>query len=231
MGVTQIADILHLNKATVHTILRNLTARDYVAQCPTTKKYALGNKLSLLGMEARRRSPFYRLIEPYLLKLREITGHTVHFAQYDTGEVLYIQQIGSINAIESITSVGCRAPAYCVATGKVMLARLSDTELTRLCRTSLKRYTPYTISTSAKLARELSEIKSRGYALNRGEYIGGAVSVAAPINSNTTDAAISIVGLPEELTLQRAAKLTPLVISFAKKLSNHIRESVPEVLQ
>jgi DNA-binding IclR family transcriptional regulator len=61
-----------------------------------------------------------------MAKLAKVTGETVHLSILEGTEVVYVDKIESAHHIPAHTSVGMRAPASTMATGKAMLAQLPD---------------------------------------------------------------------------------------------------------
>jgi DNA-binding IclR family transcriptional regulator len=93
--------------------------------------------------------------------------------------------------------LGGRSPAYCTGVGKVLLAH-TDPGLVRgyFEQTGLHRYSDSTIQSIDELMEHLGEVRSRGYALDRGEHEAEVRCVAAPIfdMSGQAVAAISVSG-------------------------------------
>ena len=78
------------------------------------------------------------------------------------------------------TNVGGTAPAYCVSSGKAMLAYDAE-RLEKVITQGLKSYTPHTIVDPEVLRRECAKIREQGYALNRGEFRKDVTGIGAPI--------------------------------------------------
>jgi DNA-binding IclR family transcriptional regulator len=71
--------------------------------------------------------------------------------------------------------------AHAIAMGKVVLSLLSDDARQRYIEGGLRRYTPRTITSPEVLISELDQARSRGYALDRGEFDIEYSCVAAPV--------------------------------------------------
>jgi len=71
--------------------------------------------------------------------------------------------------------------AHALAMGKVVLARLRPAALARYIGDGLARYTPSTITSSEALARELREVLTNGYAVEREEFDRDFCCIAAPV--------------------------------------------------
>ena len=69
-----------------------------------------------------------------------------------------------------VNPIGTRVPAHATASGKVMLAHLSEDEFGRTYPSDrLAKTTPATIGTRTELKQALIQIRSQGYAYNKEE--------------------------------------------------------------
>ncbi len=111
--------------------------------------------------------------------LADKTGETVHLSVFIENVVVYIDKIDSPQPVRAYSQIGKSAPAYCVATGKVLLAFQSEGVIARVCE-SLEQHTSRTITDPEELQRELARIRQLGYAINRGEWREGSAAWALP---------------------------------------------------
>jgi IclR family KDG regulon transcriptional repressor len=141
-------------------------------------------------------------------RLADTYGESVHLAVYDRGSVVYIDKADGSNPVGSYTTLGGRAPAYCVATGKLLLAHSDATTRELVLRGELTRFTPLTLSDPPLLRRELEQIRVEGFAVNRGEWRDGVGGVAVPVLSpfNEVVAALGFSG-PADRILSRMEEL------------------------
>jgi len=67
-----------------------------------------------------------QIVRPYLRKLMEATGETVHFVERDGIDAVYIDKVESLNnGIQMVSRIGSRIPLYCSGVGKAMVAGMS----------------------------------------------------------------------------------------------------------
>lgn len=125
-GPAALADLcrhLELNKSTVHRLLSSLIYMGYVKQDAETGKYALSFKLLTLSNKLMSHMDILETVRPFLKKLSEETGETVHFVQLDGLDAVYIYKEESYqNSIRMVSKVGSRIPLYCSGVGKAMAA-------------------------------------------------------------------------------------------------------------
>src|SRR3982751_2520970 len=112
-------------------------------------------------------------------KLLKLTRETVHLSVLDGDEVVYVHKLDSPEPVRAYSEIGGRAPAYCVATGKAILAWQDDAYLQQLSR-RLARHTEKTITKPTELMQELERIRVAGFAVNRGEWRETVWGVASP---------------------------------------------------
>lgn len=169
-------------KATLYRFLQTLTNQGMLMLDPDRGTYTLGVRLVRLAHAAWAESSLAPVARPYLDVLSEETAETIHLAQMDQGQVLYVDKRNAARPVEMFAQAGKVGPAYCTGVGKAMLAYLSDEDLqAAIDRQSFHRFTENTYDTPAKLRAELRLIRDRGYAFDREEHEPGIICIAVPI--------------------------------------------------
>lgn len=219
-GVTELATTLQLTKSNVHRLLQGLVHQGFARKNAETGRYELTMKLWELGSYVLGQLDVRQVAQPFLESLAAETSETVHLSVLDGAEVLYIAKIDSPQPVRAYSTVGGRAPAQCVATGKAQLAWAQDETVARI-EQALHAYTPYSIVSAAELDAELARIRSQGYAVNRGEWREQVCGVAAPIRDATgaVIAAIGISGPAERLKPRRMKDVGPSIVRVAQQIS------------
>lgn len=197
-----------------------LSGAGFVRQDPHSKKYSLTLKLWTLGSQLVANWDMKKIAAPHLRQVAEQIGETVHLSVLQDTEVLYIDKIDSLHPVRAYTQIGGRAPAYCVATGKALLASVHGAE-ERLLQTELKRFTSRTITDTNALISELTKTRHRGYAINTGEWRESVRGLAAPVYNERGDAicAIGISGPAERLPKDRLRAYSAIVCQVAREMS------------
>ena len=173
-------------KATLYRLLRTLTHQGLVSFDEDTGFYTLGVRLVRLAHQAWRQSSLAPIARPYVDQLSEIARETVHLAQLDNAQVLYVDKRNASEPVEMYSQAGKVGPVYCTGVGKAMLALLPETEQERvISQQSYHRFTDTTFTTPQDLRTELSNIRTRGYAFDNEEHEPGIICVALPILSQT----------------------------------------------
>ncbi len=223
-GVTEIAQILGLHKATVHRIMVTLFNGGYLERASDGEKYRLGLVLAELGMAVVRRLDFRQEAIPHMHALQDEFGETCDLSIFSRGEVLYLEVVQSRHALRIAARPGQRLPAHCTASGKVFLAFLPPDELERVLSEPLRRYTETTVTERDGLMKQLEEVRVRGYAYDDSEYEVGVRAVAAPIRdaAGKVVAVISTPGPAARTDAERAAEIAAALITVADDISAHM---------
>ncbi len=220
ISIDDVAKRVGLSRSNAYRTLQTLVHAGYVARdevhggyrC-TTRMYELG-ALRISKLDVRRLAP------PYLSRLAEDTGETIHLSILDGLEIIYIDKIDSAQPIRAYSMVGGRAPAHAVATGKALLSAQPRGFIEKHGPT-FPRFTDATITRLADLKAELGRAARNGYAVNRGEWREGVGGLAAPVFDATgrSVAALGISGPLTRLTSARMRTMAPRVIELAQDLS------------
>lgn len=227
MGVTDVARALSLNVSTTHRILRALVGAGYVAQDAESDRYRLGRQAYLLGVAAERNLGLAALT-PILERLRDRTGESANVVVRDGNEGLVVLRVESEQPLRFTQQVGARIPLHCTSSGKALLAFSPQAE-DGLPALDLVRLTPLTITSRAKLLRELKDIRAAGYSINRGERNPGVCGIAAPIldAKGTATAAVAVQGPAVRMTEDRWLGLGQLVRDAAAELHDALPGAFP----
>lgn len=211
---------LQLTKSNVHRTLQTLAHAGYLAKSDTNGSYFPTMKLFEMGAKQLTRFDVRTFAPPYMRTLADESGETVHLSVLEGFSVVYIDKIDSPQPVRSYTAIGGRAPAYAVATGKVMLAYQPDGYLERYAQ-EMQRHTSATITSLPVLKEELARVVRVGYAVNRGEWretVGG-LAVTIFNGMNQVVAALGISGPLERLSIGRLNELAPAVKKQAAEIS------------
>ncbi|MDN5345233.1 MAG: IclR family transcriptional regulator, regulon repressor [Clostridia bacterium] len=222
MSLAEIAREMKLPKSTLHGLLSTLRDFGYIEQSLFDGRYRLGVHLFEIGNVVANNWDVRRVAAPYIQKLVDDLGETIHLVILDKGEVLYIDKRESHQSLRIVSQVGMRLPAHCTGVGKVLLAYLHPSEVKRIIATrGLARYTRHTITDQRQLEAELEKIRARGYAVDNEEIMDSLRCVAAPIrdHSGKVCAGISVSGPVARLEGERFRQAVELVTRTAAEIS------------
>jgi IclR family transcriptional regulator, pca regulon regulatory protein len=230
MGVSDLARLLDLNRATTHRYVATLASLGYLQQDASTRKYRLGPKVVDLGLAALNSMELREIAVPHLQKLSDETGYTVNMAILDGPEVVYVERVRTSrpgqSAIDLNLHVGSRLPAYCTSMGKVLLAYLEpDAQKAVLEAVKFVKLGPNTITSRSALLQELRQVREAGLAVSSEEMAVGLRSIATPIHSRNGKV-VAAINIATHRTMVSIAELTrslgPKLIRTAATISSQI---------
>ena len=132
IGLVELSKRLDLHKSTVHRLLLSLAYMGYVQQDEETSKYMLTFKLVELSEKILGKVDILTIVHPYITRLANKCGETVHFVQRRGLEVFYLDKVAPLkpqeSAIRMASQVGLARPLYCSGVGKAILAEMTEEE-------------------------------------------------------------------------------------------------------
>ena len=146
---------------------------------------------------------------------------TAHLGRLDNGMVTYIAKFSTAESCQTHTRLGAQLEPYSSGLGKVLLSSLPQSELDNfILEGELVALTPHTITDSAALMAELTNVRANGYALDDGESRMDISCVAVPVQDGEgrTVASMSVTERPENMTPARQALLREALLEAAAAL-------------
>ncbi len=210
-------------KASTYRFLQTLTQQSMLHFEEETGLYSLGSRLVRLAHSAWRQASLAPIAARYLDRLSAMTSETIHLAQLDGAQVLYLDKRNANRPIEMFSDAGKIGPAYCTGVGKAMLAFLCPERQKRIVsQQSFYRYTEHTITQASTLMQELAEIQKIGVAFDRGEHEANIICIAAPIltPNQRVIGGISITGSLNRMTVQTLEGYSGRVQETARQIGN-----------
>ncbi|MCC5977416.1 MAG: IclR family transcriptional regulator [Salinarimonas sp.] len=171
-----------LPKATLYRLLQTLVSQRMLTSDARSQGYALGPRLIRLAHAAWRRASLAPVARSHLDALSALSGETIHLAQLDNAQVLYVDKRNATRPIPMFSDAGKIGPAYCTGIGKAILAFLDDDSRERaIAQQSFYRHTPQSLTDAVSLRRELEAVRLSGFAYDREEHESQIICIATPI--------------------------------------------------
>lgn len=222
LGVTEIARRLNLPKSAVYRSLDSLVWTGLVARDSSSPRYRLGPKAIELGLAAIGARDLRTIALPQMQRLVDETSETATLSLAVGHERVYAAQIEGPQVVRMTVSIGPHFPLYAGASGRAILAFLSDAARRAYLETyTLTRLTDATLSEPDELEGALEEVRANGYAASRGERDPAAAAVAAPIFGplERVIGSLSICGPITRFGQEQIERYGPLVRTAALSLS------------
>jgi DNA-binding IclR family transcriptional regulator len=225
MTLSALSRCVGLIPSTAHRLLATLAHRGYVRQDALSRRYSLGPAAHvLLGMSADL-NDLFRLAPPHLQELARCSGETANLAVLRNLAVIFVDQIPSTHMVRAIPKQHVPLPLYATAAGKALLAWQTAATVQAYLRTSRPALTKNTLTSREDLAAALNEVRSQGFALDRGETEVDGRCVAAVVRgpSGEAVAALSLTAPAVRMTDARLKDLSRLVCRVAQRLSEELQ--------
>ena len=214
LGISEIARRTNLNKGTVYRILLTLEELGFVRRDVNSPKYRLGLALFHLGSIVQAGMDVRREALPVMQQLSAQVQETVNLnVVYGTRRVC-LECVEVRRSVRAWTQVGQIAPLTRGASGKALLAGMSDGDVAR----NLEGMA----GDEADLLRsQLPKIREQGYVVTHSERAAGVCAVSAPVRDSTgrTIASLSISGPEERFTANVIESCIRMVTRAAHDIS------------
>jgi IclR family pca regulon transcriptional regulator len=220
LTVSDAARLTGITRAAARRCLLTLTELGYLTYDgkyfrPTLRMLRLGG--AYLGIT---RLP--ALAHPYLAQARDALSESVSLTVWDDGWSVFVDRAESGWMLAGGVRIGARLPAYCTATGRVLMAPLSDGEVAAvLDRLPPQQLTALTLTDHAAIIAAVAEVRRDGYAIVDGEVDLGIRTLAVPVidSRGSTVAALSVNGAGARLDLDRLRQdFLPVLLDCAAKI-------------
>lgn len=187
VSLKDLANTTGLHPSTAHRILNDMVVGRFVDRADAPGSYRLGMRLLELGNLVKARlSVREAALEP-MRELHRRTGQTVNLSVRQGDEIVYIDRSYSERSgMQVVRAIGGRAALHLTSSGKLFLAH-DEARLVRAyaTRTGLAGNTKNSLTDLAKLERDLSLVRSRGYARDNEELEIGVRCIAAGIRDDS----------------------------------------------
>jgi IclR family acetate operon transcriptional repressor len=224
LQLKDIARLASLNKSTAHRFLKHLEGESYLFR-DDAGAYMIGPRLVRFGTGVSYQAMLSRISRPVLEKVWSATGETVNLATLAGQEILYVDVMESLHTFRLVSQIGSRRPLSCTALGKAMLAAMS-TEQRELILPTLhfENATARSITSIARLRKDLAQIARLGYALDDEEAVSGARCVGAAILDANGKVAggISISGPTARINKTNLATIAKTIKRAALEISTRL---------
>ncbi|WP_280490076.1 IclR family transcriptional regulator [Nocardia carnea] len=218
LTLEEIAVRTRIPRSTTHRILDRLVRLGWLVR--HGKTYRLGDRALGLGGRETGYSALRAAAFPLLHTLAMSTELVVHLSVLDGTDVVYLDKFGGRAAADVPSLVGGRAPAWCTAGGKALLAWLPAEQIDSMLEHVIRKRTATGIGDLAVLHMELNRVRARnGVAFERGECFADISCVGAAVRGpDGPIAGISLVGTGQA-SLER---LAPLVLNTAHAIADKL---------
>lgn len=182
LRLTALAGALELGKSTVHLLLHTLREDGLVDYDPASSTYRVGLRVFEIGATAVEQGGFGMRLIGVMEELARRCNESVSLGVLSAGSVLFVQRVESPEVLRADIRPGTRMPLHASASGKALLATMTDAEIARLLPDSqLPASARLTLRARDALLAEIRLVRERGYARQSEEFVDGIAALATPV--------------------------------------------------
>jgi IclR family pca regulon transcriptional regulator len=184
LTLSEVAERTGMTRASARRYLLTLAKLGYADY--DGKLFSLDLRVLRLGYGLLSAAPLPRKAQPVLDMVSSETGEMASVAVMDETAVVFLGRSQSRKVFSPTVGVGTRLPAFCLSTGRVLLAQRSDAEVNLLLgHTTLTAFTDRTLTQVDDILAAVRAARAQGYAISDEEYELGLRSIAVPVPSAT----------------------------------------------
>lgn len=186
VSLKELSSLTKLHPSTAHRILNDLVAKRFVDRAEPGA-YRLGMRLLELGNIVKSRLNVREAALDFMHALHRKTHQTINLSVRQGDEIVYIDRsFSERSGMQVVRAIGGRAPLHLTSTGKLFLSA-DDAKQVRAyaARTGLAGHNKNSITDLSRLERELSLVRTRGYARDNEELELGVRCMAAGIRDDS----------------------------------------------
>jgi IclR family pca regulon transcriptional regulator len=220
LTLSEISRRVRLSRSTTFRLLYTLEYSGYLTRTSETGAFALTPRVCSLGFNFLSQLPVTQIAQPVLASLAENAQTAAHLVVLDGHEAVHIARVAPAAPIVSNLQIGTRRPAYAVASGRMLLAHMTEEGLTRFYRSMAPR--PGTAPSLKSLIATARADRARGYAYSRTVYVPDLMSCAGAVLDHTAAAvaALTVIGPKRHLdSVLGERNVSALVCGAARQLS------------
>lgn len=223
LSVAEVCQRTGFPRSTTHRLLSSLREVGLLDQDRQRDRYRLGLKLFELGNTVLANMELHREAAPFVKRLSQLTGESVHLAIFDGRRAIVIHRDDPMENASPLALTES-APVHCTGVGKAILAFQPQDVIDRIVAAGLQNFTAATITDGVKLARELDRVRKQGYALDEGEHQPGLRCCGAPIKDHEgrVFAAISVSGPSWKIPASETKTIAEIVMHTADAISANL---------
>jgi IclR family transcriptional regulator, acetate operon repressor len=216
--LSELAEEVKLPVATVFRALVTLQSHGMVEVEEPGQVWQIGAGAFRVGSAFLRRTKVVERARQPMDQLMRDTGETANLGVEVRGEVLFLAQVETNEAIRAFFPPGTKGPMHSSGIGKALLAWYPE-ERTQsiIAREGLQKFTSLTLTSDVALLRDLARTRDRGFAIDDQERAEGMRCIAAPIFNAHGEpvAGLSVSGPAFRVGLSDASRIGLLVRAAA----------------
>jgi DNA-binding IclR family transcriptional regulator len=192
--VTDLVTLLGMPKSNASRLLRAMRDAGLLETVGDSKRYRPGVLLHQAGHVHRFAASLIDRADAIVTRVSEEVGHTGYISVRRGIDIVGVTAHPGRHALRVVTAIGDRLPAFASSTGRALLARLPDEEVSRLYVDGFAPPSTTAPQHLDELLARLAFTRREGYAESHDEAVRGvrAISVAVGDPATGDEAALCI---------------------------------------
>lgn len=193
LTVTDLVRRLGMPKSNASRLLRAMRDAGLLETVGTSKRFRPSLMLVDVGRTYRRSSSLVNRADAVVQRVSAACGHTGYVSMRDGAGIVAVTDHPGTNALRVVSNVGRRIPALASATGRSLLARLSNAEVLALFDGEFPKLpSPNSPQSFDELFVHLDTIRRNGIATSFDEANLGVAAVAIAVGDGETGEEVSL---------------------------------------
>jgi len=224
LSCSEIAAAMKVSRAAARRVLLTLQHLGYALA--ERGVYAPSAKVLSLGRGMLGKTGVWTAAGAEVIALANRFNEPCSISVLEGLEILFVSRDSTRRVYSLRLGVGDRLPAHCSASGKMLLALLSDKELnSRLSSARLERRGPASLTQVRSLKGALKQAREAGFAVAVDEMEEGTISIAVPIRERE-GRAIAAMSVASQRSRRKAADLQKDVLPELKAAAKRVEDVV-----
>lgn len=220
-SLKEIVEATGISKPSVHRVLSTLNNNLLVIKDEHTR-YRMGPRMLRWARACKGNSELLTISAPYLKRIWDSSGETIHLVSYENGRAYYLLKRESRHPLQMRSRRGDMLLLHSTGAGKAILFSLPKAEFEAfLSTTRLEKRTPHTITDPEIFFEQRAVFRENGYCQEIQENEVDIRCIAAPIlnNEGYPMGAVSITCPIYRCSDEKAEELGRLLAGIMPKLS------------
>lgn len=216
-----LVDQTRIPKPTMHRMLQQLESADLLMRLSDGKHYGTGSRMRRFAEDVLLNDARHGARHSVLRQLAQAVGESCNITALSGNEVIYLDRVETTEPLRIHLGPGSRVPAHASASGKMIMSQFGPTQRRRILPEGvLQACTRHTATDTVLLENELHQVRERGYALDREEFLDGLVCIAVlvPNESGRSNMCLAIQAPIIRKTIDDLTNLLPSIREAAKTL-------------
>lgn len=216
VGLQDVVHATGLARPTAHRILKALIAERMVEQHARSRRYAVGEEVTMLALARTRRPAVLDAAENVVDEVARLVGDTVFLtARVGDDTLCLVRRLGSYPVQVLAIEVGVRRPLGVSSSGTAILSQMAPEDAVAIVSRNQPRFESYRMSVAQVLEHVAVAQRQGFYCSDRG-IVPGTRALSVPIVGvdGAPVAALTLVGVRDRMRPARQLELQEVLLRY-----------------